>query len=61
MMQHASDINLKLKFAFTRTNSIDYISGKYRVIEIFMNYYYYGFLVALDWLIKHVLTGKLDL
>ena len=50
MMQHASDINLKLKFAFTRANSIDFISGKYRVneIEIFMNYYYYGFLVALD-------------
>ena len=48
MMQHASDINLKLKFAFTRANSIDFISGKYRVIEIFMNYYNYGFLVALD-------------
>ena len=48
MMQHASDINLKLKFAFTRTNSIDFISGKYRVIETYMNYYGDGFLVALD-------------
>ena len=50
MMQHASDINLKLKFACTRANSIDFISGKYRVneIETYMNYYNYGFLVALD-------------
>ena len=50
MMQHASDINLKLKFAFTRANLIDFLSDKYRVneIEIYMNYYIDGFLVALD-------------
>ena len=48
MMQHASDINLKLKFAFTRTNSIDFISVIGNEIETYMNYYTDGFLVALD-------------
>ena len=50
MMQHALDINLKLKLAFTRANSIDFICGRYRVneIETYMNYYGDGFLVALD-------------
>ena len=52
MMQHASDINLKLKFAFTRAGFTDFLSDKYRVvgneIEIFMKYYIDSFLVALD-------------
>ena len=48
MMQHASDINLKLKFAFTRANSIDFISDIGNEIETYMNYYGDGFLVALD-------------